>query len=92
MNTDLRSDPEAFLYIFGRMLKSEGYPVKHGEGRVKIEVDGDETEIVKNSGSLNVTRNVETFVSHMSSVLEEDEDYTVESLESLGFRFPERTV
>ena len=85
------TDPEAFLYIFARMLKSEGYPIKHEEGKIRVEIEDNKTEIGRESQGLKVSGDVESFISHMSSVLQENENTTVESLESLGFRFPEQS-
>jgi hypothetical protein len=90
MKTEIESDPEGYLYIFGRMLKSEGHKVSHNEGRIEVEMEGSEFEIRKDESSFDVTGDSGKFLKHMKSVFRaEDEDEASEKLRSLGFEIDE---
>lgn len=90
MKTEIESDPEGYLYIFGRMLKSEGYKVTHNEGRIEVEMEDSKLEIKKSDSSFDVAGDSKKFLKHMKSVFRaEDEDEALEKLKSLGFEINE---
>ena len=87
MKTEIESDPEGYLYIFGRMLKSEGYKVEHDEGFIDIEMEDSSFKIQKEESGFKVSGDTKKFVNHMKSVFKADnEEEAFQKLKSLGFQ------
>jgi hypothetical protein len=87
MKTELEADAEGYLYIFSRMLKSEGHEIEHSRGCVKVHMEDETFQIKKESSVFRVEGQTEKFIEHMESVFRaEGGEDTVEKLENLGFR------